>query len=52
MVGRGREIPLVDEFVEPGLLSLGVPGVPWHPLILADQLTLSMDVSIETSMTY
>jgi hypothetical protein len=24
-----------------GLLSLGVPGVPWHPQILADQLTLS-----------
>ena len=23
-----------------GLLSLGVPGVPWHPQILADQLTL------------
>ena len=25
----------------PGLLSLGVPEVPWHPQILADQLTLS-----------
>ena len=24
-----------------GLSSLGVPGVPWHPQILADQLTLS-----------
>ena len=24
-----------------GVLSLGVPGVPWHPQILADQLTLS-----------
>ena len=24
----------------PGLLSLGVPGVPWHTQILADQLTL------------
>ena len=23
-----------------GLLSLGVPGVPWHTQILADQLTL------------
>ena len=23
------------------LLSLEVPGVPWHPQILADQLTLS-----------
>ena len=23
-----------------GLSSLGVPGVPWHTLILADQLTL------------
>ena len=22
------------------LSSLGVPGVPWHPQILADQLTL------------
>ena len=28
-----------------GLSSLGVPGVPWHPQILADQLTLSRDVS-------
>ena len=26
--------------VYPGLLSLGVPGVPWHTHILADQLTL------------
>ena len=25
----------------PGLSSLGVPGVPWHPQFLADQLTLS-----------
>ena len=24
----------------PGLSSLGVPGVPWHTQILADQLTL------------
>ena len=24
-----------------GLSSLGVPGVPWHPQFLADQLTLS-----------
>ena len=24
-----------------GLSSLGVPGVPWHPQILVDQLTLS-----------
>ena len=23
-----------------GLLSLGLPGVPWHTQILADQLTL------------
>ena len=28
-------------FHHPGLSSLGVPGVPWHPQILADQLTLS-----------
>ena len=30
-------------FCDPGLLSLGVPGVPgvpWHTQILADQLTL------------
>ena len=27
--------------VNAGLSSLGVPGVPWHPQILADQLTLS-----------
>ena len=25
---------------ETGLSSLGVPGVPWHTQILADQLTL------------
>ena len=25
-----------------GLSSPGVPGVPWHPQILADQLTLSL----------
>ena len=25
----------------PGLSSMGVPGVPWHPRILVDQLTLS-----------
>ena len=24
----------------PGVSSLGVPGVPWHTQILADQLTL------------
>ena len=24
-----------------GVSSLGVPGVPWHPQILADHLTLS-----------
>jgi hypothetical protein len=24
-----------------GMSSLGVPGVPWHTQILADQLTLS-----------
>ena len=23
---------------DPGLSSLGVPGVPWHPQILADEL--------------
>jgi hypothetical protein len=28
-------------FHHPGLSSLGVPGVPWHLQILADQLTLS-----------
>ena len=26
--------------LEAGLSSLGVPGVPWHTQILADQLTL------------
>ena len=26
--------------LDAGLLSLGVPGVPWHTQILADQLTL------------
>ena len=30
------------KFDETGVSSLGVPGVlPWHPQILADQLTLS-----------
>ena len=28
-------------YVFPGVSSLGVPVVPWHPQILADQLTLS-----------
>ena len=28
-------------YLDAGLSSLGVPGVPWHPQILADQLTLS-----------
>jgi hypothetical protein len=27
--------------LESGLSSLGVPGVPWHPQISSDQLTLS-----------
>ena len=33
----------VDElgFRLSGLLDPGVPGMPWHPQILADQLTLS-----------
>ena len=30
----------VVQVVISGLLSLGVPGVPWHTQILADQLTL------------
>jgi hypothetical protein len=29
------------DYISAGLSSLGVPGVPWQPLILADQLTLS-----------
>ena len=32
---------MISIFVIQGLLSLGVPGVPWHSQILADQLTLS-----------
>ena len=28
------------QYKNAGLLSLGVPGVPWHTQILADQLTL------------
>ena len=31
---------LIIEWCRPGLSSLGVPGVPWHTQILADQLTL------------
>ena len=31
----------MDVYIEAGVLSLGVPGVPCHPQILADQLTLS-----------
>ena len=27
--------------ISPGLSTMGVPGGPWHPQILADQLTLS-----------
>ena len=30
-----------DLKVYSGVSSLGLPGVPWHPQILADQLTLS-----------
>ena len=33
--------PDASAFYFPGLSSLGVPGVPWHPQILANQLTLS-----------
>jgi hypothetical protein len=35
------EIGLKFYLFLPGLSSLGVPGVPWHPQILVDQLTLS-----------
>ena len=31
----------MDVYIEAGVSSLGVPWVPWHPQILADQLTLS-----------
>ena len=34
-------LPPISGIAVPGLSSLGVPGVPWHPQILADQLTLS-----------
>ena len=30
-----------EEQANAGVSSLGVPGVPWHKQILADQLTLS-----------
>ena len=30
-----------DQMLTAGVSSLGVPGVPWHPQILADQLPLS-----------
>ena len=30
-----------DSFTKTGVSSLWVQGVPWHPQILADQLTLS-----------
>ena len=33
-------LSLVEIFSPAGSLSLGVPGVPWHTQILADQLTL------------
>ena len=33
--------PNVCLWVSPGVSSLGVPGVPWHSQILANQLTLS-----------
>jgi len=35
---KKRKISTVDN--KAGLSSLGVPEVPWHPQILADQLTL------------
>ena len=34
-----------------GLSSLGVPGVPWHPQILAYQLTLSQPVGADYAPT-
>ena len=37
-LGYGRI--LQGSLMSSGLLSLGVPGVPWHTQILADQLTL------------
>ena len=51
-LGFGRTLVLkflVEKFIVsfivdtkvPGLSSLGVPGLPLHPQILADQLTLS-----------
>ena len=36
-LGTIKDAPLKQS----GLLSTGVPGVPWHSQILADQLTLS-----------
>ena len=34
-------VPLIFVGNLAGLSSLGVPGMPWHSQILADQLTLS-----------
>ena len=34
-----KKLLLIDDISD--LLSLGVPELPWHPQILADQLTLS-----------
>ena len=36
-LSRVRPLPVQNS----GVSSLGVPGVPWHPQILADNLTLS-----------
>ena len=39
-MNRGASI-LYFNYKYAGVLSLEVPGVPWHPQILADQLILS-----------
>ena len=38
-----------DQMLTAGVSSLGVPGVPWHPQILADQLTLSQPRGVDYS---
>ena len=37
---KGQSTFVISHFTVAGPSSLGVPGVPWHTQILADQLTL------------
>ena len=40
MTRKGIKLSQLISIFTSGLSSLGVPGLPWHTQILADQLTL------------